>query len=228
MRINKLMSNAGICSRKETNRLVEAGRIKVNGEICTLGKWVEWSDEILFDGKPVKKKEDIYILLNKPPGIICSADSSLGNNIIDYLDYSEYVFPVGRLDKESEGLMFMTNDGELANKVLSADYEHEKEYIVTLDKPYDDLFLETLSKGVEIFGIQTRPCKVEPINESTFNIILSQGINRQIRKMCKKYGYNVIKLKRIRIVNLKLEGLEDKKWRFATAEEIKKLREITS
>jgi len=226
MRIGKLMSNAGICSRRETNNLIEDGRIVVNGELCTPGKWVEWDDEILFDGEPVKKQEDVYILLNKPPGILCSTDTSLKDNIVDYLNYPAYVFPVGRLDKESEGLMFMTNDGELANNVLRAEYEHEKEYIVTVDQPFDDGFLETIAGGVEIFGTQTRPCKVTPIDDTTFNIILSQGINRQIRKMCKKFGYNVIKLKRIRIVNLNIEGLESTKWRYITDEEIKELRAI--
>lgn len=228
MRINKLMSNAGICSRKETNRLIEAGRIIVNGKLCTPGMWVEWNDEIIFDNVPVKKKDDVYILLNKPRGIICSSDLSLENNIIDYLNYSDYVFPVGRLDKDSEGLMFMTNDGELANKVLNAEYEHEKEYIVTLDKSFDDDFLMNLSNGVEIFGIKTRPCKVKRIDDKNFNIILSQGINRQIRKMCKKYGYGVVKLKRIRIVNLKLDDFEFKKWRYVSKSEIETLKEIVS
>ena len=226
MRIGKLMSNAGICSRRETNNLIEAGRIMVNGEVCTPGKWVEWDDEILFDGKPVKKQDDVFILLHKPTGIICSTDLSLKDNIIDFLNYPAYVFPVGRLDKESEGLMFMTNDGELANNVLRAEHGHEKEYIVTVDKPFNDTFLETLSGGVEIFGIQTRPCRVERIDDTTFNIILSQGINRQIRKMCKKFGYNVIKLKRIRIVNLTVDGLESGAWRHIAKQEIDKLREI--
>lgn len=227
MRINKLMSNAGICSRKETNRLIEAKRITVNGKLCRLGQWVEWTDEILFDNKKVEKRADVYILLNKPKGIVCSSKPDLVNNIIDYLDYPDYVFPVGKLDKASEGLMLMTNDGELANKVLSADYEHEKEYIVSVDRAFDDLFLENLSKGVDIFGIQTRPCQVKRLDDTTFNIILSQGINRQIRKMCKKYGYNVVKLKRIRIVNLKLDAIDFDKWRHVTEEEINELRRMT-
>ncbi len=224
MRIGKLMSNAGICSRKEANKLIEEGRIYVNGELCFPGKWVEWDDEILFDGKAVEKQDDVYIIMNKPPGIVCTMDVNQKNNIIDHLGYHAYIFPVGRLDKESEGLMFMTNDGELANQVLRAEHEHEKEYIVTVDKSYDDAFLETLSKGVEIFGVQTRPCDVVRVDEVTFNITLSQGINRQIRKMCKKFGYNVTKLKRIRIVNLSLEGLGLSDWRHIRQEELECLK----
>lgn len=228
MRINKLMSNAGICSRKATNKLIESGRIIVNGELCTPGKWVEWDDVILFDGIPFKQSEGVYILLNKPPGIICTSDINRPGNIISFLDYPDYVFPVGRLDKESEGLILMTNDGELANKILQSEYEHEKEYVVTVDKPFEDEFLLKLSNGVEIFGIQTKPCKVKRVDDKKFNIILSQGLNRQIRKMCKKFGFNVIKLIRIRIVNLALEGIDEGIWRHATDEEISALRDIVN
>jgi 23S rRNA pseudouridine2604 synthase len=226
MRINKLLSNAGICSRKEANNLIKEGRVIVNGELCTPGKWVEWDDEILFDGISVKEVDKIYILLNKPPGIICTTDESIDGNIINYLNYPAYVFPVGRLDKESEGLILLTNDGELANKIIEAEYEHEKEYTVTVDKKFDDEFLDTLSKGVEIFGVQTRACTIKRVNDTTFNIILSQGLNRQIRKMCKKFGYNVIKLRRIRIVNLNIEEIEIGKWRYVYDEEIKKLKSV--
>ncbi|MCK8058043.1 MULTISPECIES: pseudouridine synthase [unclassified Fusibacter] len=226
MRIGKLLSNAGICSRRDANRLIDEGRVYVNGERCIPGKWVEWTDEILLDGEPVKMLERIYILLNKPKGILCSSNRSLENNIIDYLNYDAFVFPVGRLDKESDGLILMTNDGELANSVLRDEYEHEKEYLVSVDKEFDDDFLTILSGGVEIFGTMTRPCTVIRVSHDTFRIILSQGINRQIRKMCKKFGYEVTRLKRIRIVNMKLGDLPTGEWRFVTAEELEKLKTI--
>lgn len=226
MRINKLMSNAGICSRKDVNKLVEDDRIMVNGKPCFLGQWVEWDDVILFDGKPVKMKDRKYILFNKPVGITCTSDSNVSDNIINYINYPDYIFPVGRLDKESEGLMLLTNDGDLSNNVLEAEYEHEKEYIVTVDKKFEVEFLVKLSQGVEIFGVMTRPCKVKKIDDISFNIILSQGLNRQIRKMCKKFGYNVVKLKRVRIVNLLLEDLPIGKWRYLTPKELKELKKI--
>lgn len=226
MRINKLMSNAGICSRREANKLIEQGRVIVNGEICTPGKWVEWSDDILFDNQKIEMIKEVYLLFNKPIGITCTMNRDIKGNIIDSLNYDAYVFPVGRLDKESEGLILFTNDGELADRVLRDEYEHEKEYIVTVDKNFDDKFLETLANGVEIFGVQTKPCKVKRISCDTFSIILSQGLNRQIRKMCKKFKYNVIKLKRVRIVNLNLNELEIGKWRHLSEDEIRILKSI--
>ncbi len=225
MRINKLMSNAGICSRKETTKLIKENRILVNGKLCTQGQWVEWTDEILLDNELVTPKEMVYIILNKPRGILCTSDTNKESNIITYLNYDGYVFPVGRLDKESEGLILMTSDGELANKVLSADYEHEKEYIVTVDKDYDDEFLYTLSQGVKIFDDITKPCITRKINSNTFSIILSQGLNRQIRKMCKKFAYNVTKLRRIRIVNLSIDNLDYGTWRHLTSTELNSLKE---
>lgn len=226
MRINKLISNAGICSRKDVNKLVEAGRIIVNGELCSLGQWVEWDDEILLDNKKVVMKDRLYILFNKPQGIICTSDLSIKDNIINYLSYSEYIFPVGRLDKESQGLMLLTNDGDLANMILEAEYEHEKEYVVTVDRPFDADFLNELSKGVEIFGVKTRACIVKKIDETCFNIILSQGLNRQIRKMCKKFGYNVVTLKRVRIVNLEMGSLPIGQWRYIGEDELSNLKKI--
>lgn len=228
MRINKLMSNAGICSRREANKLIEEGRVMVNGEICTPGKWVEWSDDILFDGVKVTEIEMSYILYNKPVGITCTMNKSVEGNIIEALSYSGYVFPVGRLDKLSEGLILCTNDGDLADRVLRDEYEHEKEYIVTVDKEFDDEFLETLAAGVEIFGVETRPCKVKRITSDTFSITLSQGLNRQIRKMCKKYKYIVTKLKRIRIVNLHLDDLKVGEWRYVGEDELTELRRIVT
>ncbi|MDU5111177.1 MAG: pseudouridine synthase [Clostridium sp.] len=223
MRINKLLSNYGYCSRKEVSRLIEDKRIMVNGKLCEQGQWVEESDDILLDGEKVKQKERVYIALNKPKGIVCTSSREIKDNIIDFLNYEEYVFPVGRLDKDSEGLILMTNDGDLANKILSSESYHEKEYIVTLDKDFDDEFIYKMSKGVNILGTVTRPCKLERVDNNTFKIILTQGLNRQIRRMCKTLGYNVIKLERIRIVSILSKGIEPGKWRELTKEEIEKL-----
>ena len=223
MRINKLLSNYGYCSRKEVSRLIEDKRIIVNGKLCEQGQWVEESDDILLDGEKVQKKGKVYIALNKPKGIVCTSSREIKDNIIDFLNYKDYVFPVGRLDKDSEGLILMTNDGELANMILSSESYHEKEYIVTLDKDFDDEFLYKMSNGVSILGTVTRPCKLTRVNNNTFNIILTQGLNRQIRRMCKTFGYNVIKLERIRIVNILSKGIDSGEWRYLTKEEVENL-----
>ena len=225
MRINKLLSNYGYCSRKEVSRLIEDKRIMVNGKLCEQGQWVEESDDILLDGEKVKKKEKVYIALNKPKGIVCTSSREIKDNIIDFLNYKDYVFPVGRLDKDSEGLILMTNDGDLANKILSSESYHEKEYTVTLDKDFDEEFIYKMSKGVNILGTVTRPCELIRINNNTFNIVLTQGLNRQIRRMCKTFGYNVIKLERIRIINILSKGIEVGKWRYLTKEEVVELRD---
>ena len=226
MRINKLLSNYGYCSRKEVRRLIEEKRIIVNGKLCEQGQWVEESDDILLDGEKVEKKEKIYLALNKPRGIVCTSSREIKDNIIEFLNYKDYVFPVGRLDKDSQGLILMTNDGDIANKILSSENYHEKEYIVTLDKDFDDEFIYKMSNGVNILDTVTRPCKVTRINNNTFNIILTQGLNRQIRRMCKTLGYNVIKLERIRIVNVLSKGIEIGRWRKLTKEEIEELKLI--
>ncbi|SHJ28704.1 23S rRNA pseudouridine2604 synthase [Clostridium cavendishii DSM 21758] len=220
MRINKLLSNFGYCSRKEANRLIEDKRVMVNGKLCEKGQWVELTDSILIDNEPIKEKEKIYIALNKPIGITCTAANEVKDNIIDFINFNQYIFPVGRLDKESQGLILMTNDGDLANKILEAENKHEKEYIVTLDRAFDDEFLVSMASGVEICGQITRKCILTRINEDTFKIILTQGINKQIRRMTKVFGYNVIRLERIRIMNIELRGIEYGKWRNLTEEEI--------
>jgi 23S rRNA pseudouridine2604 synthase len=224
MRINKLLSNLGICSRKAANILIEEKRVKVNGSLCSPGQWVEEEDHILIDDKPVPVKNKVYIILNKPVGIICTAATEVKDNIINFMDYADYIFPVGRLDKESQGLILMTNDGELANKILESENQHEKEYVVTVNKSFDDSFLEGMSKGVEILGVTTRPCTVKRINEDTFSIILTQGLNKQIRRMCKVFGNTVIRLERIRIMNIRIDGIEIGKWRKLTAEELCELK----
>lgn len=226
MRINKLLSNFGLCSRKEANRWIEEGRITVNGMLCTQGQWVELSDEILLDGKPIEEEEKIYIILNKPTGITCTAAREVDKNIIEFMNFNKYIFPVGRLDKESEGLILMTNDGELANSILEADNHHEKEYIVEVDKEITEELINGMSQGVEILGGRTRPCTVIPLDEKTFKIVLTQGLNRQIRRMVRVFGFNVIKLKRIRILSIKLNDLEIGKWRMLTQQEVQTLKEV--
>lgn len=224
MRINKYFSNLGICSRRETNRLIEEKRVIVNGVLCEPGQWVEEEDEILLDGVKVKAKEKIYIALNKPTGVTCTAADNVKNNIIDYMNYQQYIFPVGRLDKESQGLIIMTNDGILSNKILEADNLHEKEYIVTVDKPFNDDFINKMSNGVNIGDTVTRKCSVKRINENTFNIVLTQGLNKQIRRMTKAFGYNVIKLERIRIMNIKIDDIPYGEWRNITKGELDTLK----
>ena len=225
MRINKLFSNLGICSRRETNRLIEEKRVIVNGVLCEQGQWVEEDDNILLDGKKIQAKKRIYIVLNKPRGITCTAAEEVNNNIINYMNYGQYIFPVGRLDKESQGLIIMTNDGVLSNKILEADNLHEKEYIVTVDKEVNDDFIIKMSSGVNIGDTITRPCKVTKISNNTFNIVLTQGLNKQIRRMSKAFGYNVIKLERIRIMNIKIDDIEYGKWRELTTEELEILKQ---
>lgn len=224
MRINKLLSNYGFCSRKEANKLIEEKRIIINGKLAELGQWVEEYDSILLDNEPIKAKEKTYIALNKPVGITCTLAREVEDNIIDFMNYPEYIFPVGRLDKESQGLILMTNDGDLASKILESDNKHEKEYIVTVNKPYDGEFLKGMSEGVEILGVRTRPCIVKRIGEDTFSIILTQGLNKQIRRMSKAFGYTVTRLERIRIMNINLQGLDVGKWRNLTEEEVMNLR----
>lgn len=223
MRINKLLSNYGYCSRKEANKIIEDKRVIVNGKLCEPGQWVEETDDILFDNEPIKQKKKIYIALNKPVGITCTAANEVKDNIIEFMQYPEYIFPVGRLDKESQGLILMTNDGDLANKILESDKEHDKEYIVTVDKHFDDEFIKGMSSGVKICNTVTRPCKVIRITEDTFRIILTQGLNKQIRRMSKAFGYTVIRLERIRIMNINLEGIEYGKWRYLTDKEVVEL-----
>ncbi|MBU3189066.1 pseudouridine synthase [Clostridium bowmanii] len=223
MRINKLLSNHGICSRTDANRFIAKNRIIVNGKLCIPGQWVEEEDTILIDNKPIPVKDKIYIALNKPVGITCTAEKSVESNIISFMNYPEYIFPVGRLDKASQGLILMTNDGELANKILESENEHEKEYIVTLNKPFDDCFMKGMSEGVSICSVTTRPCDVSRLTEDTFSIILTQGLNKQIRRMSSAFGYKVVRLERIRIINIKIDELEGGMWRYLTEKEVSEL-----
>ncbi|MCB2293123.1 pseudouridine synthase [Clostridium algoriphilum] len=226
MRINKLFSNYGICSRTDVNRLVEENRIIVNGKLCLPGQWVEVEDNILLDNDNIKARDKIYIALNKPAGITCTAEKSVESNIIDFINFPGYIFPVGRLDKNSKGLILMTNDGELANNILESKNEHEKEYIVTVNKPFDDFFIKGMSEGVQVCAVMTRPCKVIMVSNDTFRIILTQGLNKQIRRMAKAFGYTVISLERTRIINIKISGIDVGSWRYLTEIEVSELSNL--
>jgi len=228
MRINKLLSNYGYCSRKEANIYINEGRIRINGMIGTPGQWVEETDDITLDGSPVTPLKPVYLLLNKPPGVTCTRDQEVEDNIISFLGIEEYVFPVGRLDKDSQGLIILTNDGELANGILEADHDHEKEYRVTVDKDYGDEFLDSLSRGVDIRIGRTRPCQVTRVSDRSFDITLTQGLNRQIRRMCRAFGYTVTSLERRRILNLHLSDLAQGSFRELTQEELTRLKTIIS
>lgn len=220
MRVNKLLSNKGICSRTKAHEMIIAGRVKVNGLPCIPGQWVEEEDHIEIDGQALREREKVYIVLNKPVGITCTAAEEVKDNIIQYMNYPEYIFPVGRLDKASQGLILMTNDGELANHILNAEHKHEKEYLVTVHEPFDEAFLRGMSEGVSLGGIRTRPCKLTRVSENTFKIILTQGLNKQIRKMCLVFGYKVTRLERIRLLSIKIDELPYGKWRRLTEEEV--------
>ena len=208
-RINKLLSEIGHCSRRAADKLIEQGRVKINGEIPLMGTKVSEEDEVSVNGKVVyrtKKKKMVYIAFNKPRGIVCTTDQVREkDNIIDYINYPTRIFPIGRLDKPSEGLIFLTNDGDIVNKILRARNNHEKEYEVTVNKPVTKEFVQEMQNGVPILDTVTRKCKVKQTGKNSFKIILTQGLNRQIRRMCEYLGYDVKKLKRIRIMNIKLD-----------------------
>ena len=223
MRINKLLSNYGYCSRKQVNRYIREGGILVNGVPATEGQWVTEEDHILFFGEPVKKKPSVYYLYHKPPGVICTLDEEANGGLAAELKLPHYAFPVGRLDKDSEGLLFLTNDGDLAQKLLHGEGQVEKEYQVWVDSPISDDNLSKMTQGVDIgIGI-TKPCQVDRLEKNSFSIILTEGMNRQIRRMAGYFGHEVIKLKRIRILHLFLGDLKPGERRSLTEEEVKDL-----
>lgn len=226
MRINKLLSNKGICSRRQAHALIEDKRVLVNNKLCIPGQWVEEEDEIQIDNELIVEREKVYILLNKPVGITCTVAPNVKDNIISFVNYPEYIFPIGRLDKDSKGLILLTNDGDLANHILDADKLKEKEYIVKLDRPFDSAFIKGMSEGVMLNGVKTRACRVSPISEDTFKIIITQGLNRQIRKMSKAFGYTVVTLERVRILHLEIGDLPSGKWRRLTQKELEILKRI--
>jgi 23S rRNA pseudouridine2604 synthase len=222
IRINKFISETGFCSRREADRLVEQGRVTLNGQKAVLGDKATNTDEVLVDGKPLKaKKAGVYIAFNKPVGITCTTEKQISGNIIDYIKHPERIFPIGRLDKPSEGLIFLTSDGDIVNKILRAGNNHEKEYVVTVDKLIKPDFVQKMGNGVPILDTVTKKCFVRKDSGYVFTIILTQGLNRQIRRMCEYLGYNVTKLKRIRIMNVTLENLPVGQWRNLTVDELK-------
>lgn len=224
MRINKYISETGFCSRRESDKLIEAKRVTINGKLAELGSTVEPGDDVRIDGRPVgAKKKAVYIALNKPVGITCTTELHVKGNIIDFVGHPERIFPIGRLDKDSQGLILLTNDGDIVNKILRAENNHEKEYIVTVDKPITPGFVQGMSGGVRILGTVTKPCKVTKISDRVFNIILTQGLNRQIRRMCQAFGYQVRQLKRVRIMNIRLDNLKVGQWRELTLQELEEL-----
>lgn len=227
--LNKYISSTGICSRREAEKLIVAGRVTINGKPTQLGNRVFEGDIVKIDGKPLKEKpKTLYIALNKPVGIVSTTDSKEKKNIVKHINHTERLFPIGRLDKPSEGLIFLTNDGDIVNKILRAGNNHEKEYIVTVDKVISDDFVKRMGNGIPILGTITKKCKVEKISDYVFKIILVQGLNRQIRRMCEYLGYEVKKLKRTRIMNVSLAGLNYGDWRELTSQEIKVINQLIS
>ncbi|WP_120404386.1 23S rRNA pseudouridine(2604) synthase RluF [Halobacteriovorax sp. BALOs_7] len=229
MRINKYISQSGICSRREVDDLIEQQIVKINGKLAEIGDRVFEGDVVEVRGQVVKPKvaeKEIIIALNKPRGIVSTTESSEKDNIVDYVNHVERVFPIGRLDKDSQGLIFLTNNGDIVNKILRAGNNHEKEYVVTVDKPINDKFINGMAGGVPILGTMTKKCKVEQMSMMVFKITLVQGLNRQIRRMCEYFGYNVTKLDRIRIMNIGLDGLGVGDWRELNDQEIASLYKL--
>jgi 23S rRNA pseudouridine2604 synthase len=227
MRIQKYISLTGYCSRRELERLIKAERVTINGHACHKDSVVTESDVVLIDHKPIPKKQNsVYIAFNKPVGMICTANPEIEGNISDAVKSIERIFPVGRLDKDSQGLLLLTNDGELANRISSADYGHEKEYEVTVDEPVTDLFLKKMSGGVSILNTITRPALTKKMSKYVFRITLTQGLNRQIRRMCKTLGYEVEKLERVRIMNIHLDELQNGEWRELEEKEVNELKRL--
>lgn len=230
VRINKFLSEAGVCSRREADRKIENGEIRINDKIAVAGDKVMPEDVVYANGRPVEKEEEMVLLvLNKPVGVVCTAEKREKNNVIDFMKYPKRIYPIGRLDKDSEGLLLMTNNGELVNKIMRAGNMHEKEYIVTVNKPVSDSFVRGLAGGVPLVELNTttRKCKVEKIANRKVRIVLTQGLNRQIRRMCEYFGYRVEKLERVRIMNIELGDLKTGQYREVTPEEYKKLMKMT-
>ncbi|WP_203294302.1 23S rRNA pseudouridine(2604) synthase RluF [Luteirhabdus pelagi] len=228
VRINKAISDSGFTSRRKADTLIEQGHVTINGTVATLGDRVMPEDEVRVKGKLITENDtDVYIALNKPVGITCTTDRRVEGNVVDFIGHEERIFHVGRLDKPSEGLLLMTNDGDIVNKILRAGNKHEKEYIVTVDRPINQDFIKRMSNGVPILDTVTKKCEVEQLSRFVFRIVLVQGLNRQIRRMCEYLGYNVTALKRIRIMNITLGDLKVGEWRDLTKKEIEGLLDAT-
>jgi 23S rRNA pseudouridine2604 synthase len=226
-RLNKAISDSGYCSRREADKLIEQGRVTVNGSPASLGDRVMPEDTILVDQKPIKASDNlVYIALNKPVGITCTTDTRVAGNVVDFIGHKERIFHIGRLDKPSEGLLLMTNDGDIVNKILRAGNQHEKEYIVKVNRRITDDFINRMANGIPILDTVTKKCKVERISRYVFKIILVQGLNRQIRRMCEYLDYEVVSLKRTRIMNIELGDLPEGAWRYLTNEELETLKKL--
>lgn len=220
MRINKFLAETGIISRRGADKWIEDGRVTINGELATVGSKVEDGDNVCVDGKPVQREEQlVYIALNKPVGITSTTEKHIKGNVVDFVNHPLRIFHIGRLDKDSEGLLLLTNDGDIVNEILRAENHHEKEYVVQVDKPITEQFLKKMAEGVEILDTKTLPCRVEKVSNYVFKIILEQGLNRQIRRMCSALGYSVKRLQRIRIMNIHLGNLKVGQWRDLTEKE---------
>jgi 23S rRNA pseudouridine2604 synthase len=229
-RINKYLSEVGYCSRRAADKLIEEGKVTINGKVPEMGTKIVPGDEVRVNGQLISDatEKPVYIAFNKPVGVVCTTDTKVErNNIVEYINYPKRIFPIGRLDKASEGLIFLTNDGDIVNKILRARNNHEKEYIVTVDRPISPDFVKRMSKGIPILDTVTRECVVEQVSKFSFRIILTQGLNRQIRRMCEFLNYEVVKLKRVRIMNIQLDT-EIGQWRYLTDEEMTGLNELIS
>ena len=223
--LNKYISSTGICSRREADKWIEAGRVKINDTVAIKGNRVEDGDQVTIDGEPlISKPKLVYIALNKPPGITCTTDLKDKDNIIEFVNHPQRIFPIGRLDKASSGLILLTNDGDIVNQILRVENNHDKEYIVSVDKPITQHFLRKMGKGIPILGTVTNPCFIQKIRKTVFKIILTQGLNRQIRRMCEFLDYKVLTLKRVRIMNIHLDNLPIGTWRDLTKVELVELR----
>ena len=229
VRLNKYISDTGFCSRREADKLIEENRVKVDGIKATMGSKVFRGQKVTIDNKELKVENKlIYIALNKPRGITCSTEKKIKGNIVDFINHEKRIFPIGRLDKDSEGLIFLTNDGDIVNKILRAGNNHEKEYIVTVSKNINDKFVRGMANGVPVLDTITKKCYVEKLGKNKFKIVLTQGLNRQIRRMCAYFGYNVIKLERVRIMNVKLDNLKTGSWSYLSEKELKEIIRLTS
>jgi 23S rRNA pseudouridine2604 synthase len=227
--LNKYISATGICSRREADAWIAAGRLTINGAVAVKGNRVFDGDLVLLDGKPLKNKpETLYIAFNKPIGIVCTTDPKEPKNIIRFINHPQRLFPVGRLDKDSQGLIFLTNDGDIVNKILRAGNRHEKKYIVQVAQPVTAAFVKQMAGGLPILGTMTQKCRVERIDDHTFKIILTQGLNRQIRRMCELLGYDVVRLKRVRIMHIAIGKLRPGQWRTLTREETQTLQALVA
>lgn len=227
VRLNKYISETGMCSRREADKLIELGKVKIDGIVATMGTKVRKGQVVIVNGKKISKEEElVYIALNKPVGITCTTEKKVHGNIVDFVNHKKRIFPIGRLDKDSQGLILLTNDGDIVNKILRAGNNHEKEYVVTVNKPIDDRFIKAMSSGVRILGTVTKECYVKKEGNNVFRIILTQGMNRQIRRMCEALGYTVTKLKRERIMNIHLDSLKIGKWRNLTEKELRELNNL--